>query len=1498
MADFIPNQHPIVVLDNGELKFSKISTILEDSIILDPTGDLVSVRENDDTTRIKLKGGTLKSLDSYIGNEGFVSASSDYPINNGDMIEFVPVADNTGAVSLSVNGGASLEISNSDGSSLSSGALKAGVTYMIRKGASTYELIGESRLKDIRDSVSNAVAQATSDRSRILALESAQASGVGTPYQLLSDLPASDGSGRTAFVWNDGSNNGYYADVSGGWIRMYETLPADQIERIRNVESVLNQSILSENIPTAYTTIIKSGAKFWDGTQITPGAPTAENSQSSEPGYILETGVDGDGTVIRCISDVSEVAPNLAGQTCLIRFYADTSSAFVSEFDVSNISRININVFQVDGVNQNANPATGETIEQSSANELEFGVTHTFSGNEQQIRVDLSVTSNDPVGSDAYIFVKSSKIIKEKTTPVSELIQNESLRIEQKFRPILEPMKKVSRNFDVTQVALNGATKLSSNGVLIPATQSGSNSKLTIEDKMESGNLSELTGQTVTAFIEFETSDNFLAEMGGGSNDFEITYLDKDNTGGASDPLLNKSVTQVSTNKLELKVDLPIIGNESEIRFDASFKPDAVSTEDRWAKISGLTYILEEAQDIDNYITNLLKSSDDAVFIDDVLDVSEIWSISTNGAKMGTDRLQIDVDAGNTGDGSTLSLRVPLYDIKDGAVLDVITTVEVSSGFELESPLSLQAYVRLTDIDEFRTSGVVSSLDKSGNIITIKSSITREANDNSVEQRLRINGGASRSSNGFMKIKDTCVKLISVPEPYDIDYEAAKYYRSKRLQNALEGDIWKVETVDPFNGGDNLLTMATSLGGGRTPEDKLKYFISPGTHSGIQDNTNHLKPKDWTILSGGGQTRDVLLDFREPDNAPDQSNHHGIFIVNSVEVKDLTIWTKDSRYFLHIDPGAEAQPENIRIENVRGRHFGNTGDNAWQSPSGIGMGTCTGLNIVFFGVDSQAPKQSCGIHDNVDFLQGNSLTFQYCSFSFDNQDGQSLGLPALAQGHDTSNDVLIEHVNFAGIVSLSKTKSLSLKRESYPTNFCPHKVRVAGPALPFTVDQPYKGLVLRSRPVLGSSIKVTGFPLFDNAVPEMGGVGSGAFIVSLFAVEPDGIDDVDASTLALSTVLGDKTSSPETVNIEFEDVSVSLVLDADFSFMTNQQVADWLNTELDSQGAYIAGQREFTIDTPWEGWADIRQPDSEDVDINRDDSVIGIGDLLWRVDGGVRKAKSTDFDKRFFAGVSMTRSIPGERVIYQRKDRISEQSCSRLVSRPSFGDLYTWGDDGSMMLTDDRNKAVLECIRTHSSVVGSSILRFVESLPDISAVTRISSKGYAYAEDWDNGEENGWTAVRASLQVSQDGLTVTQNDPLNDSMTVRTPEISIDGSKFDTVIVEVTIHDTASDFSDDRFVMFWASDNFGFSESRKGILRTPAAENIGQRQYLSFDAGGSPLGGDIWSSEIITDIRLDLLKGDQSSYTIHSFSVVSSDIVVVPGALRSIEGRLAALESS
>lgn len=184
------------------------------------------------------------------------------------------------------------------------------------------------------------------------------------------------------------------------------------------------------------------------------------------------------------------------------------------------------------------------------------------------------------------------------------------------------------------------------------------------------------------------------------------------------------------------------------------------------------------------------------------------------------------------------------------------------------------------------------------------------------------------------------------------------------------------------------------------------------------------------------------------------------------------------------------------------------------------------------------------------------------------------------------------------------------------------------------------------------------------------------------------------------------------------------------------------------------------------------------------------------------------------------------------------------------------------------------------------------------ATLRIAREGYAYAEDWAAGDANGWVATRAALTFDGDGMTVTQNNQSVDTMRIDKGGLAIDGSRFDMAIVEVTIHDTASDFSDDRGVLFWASDTLGFSESRKGGLRFPVDQTLGKRQFLVYDMAGSALGGSQWVNETITDIRLDVVAGDGASYTLHSIQIVSSDHVAIPGVAADIEARLAALESA
>lgn len=294
--------------------------------------------------------------------------------------------------------------------------------------------IAEATLAQEKAKVETLETKIADAEQRLDGLDNTVATGVIT-YDTVADLPATDGSGRTAYVENDG----YYADkpAPDGWTKVFGTLPADFEPRVTSVEQkvaevsdVVSKALLRSVSDYALTTRVYGGAVFWDGVN------SGGNLTSATGGFLLPAGEQStDGQFVTgythewLISE--EFAQKHENEEVAFGFLLKVVPDINAKATQDNILRLRGAFHRITDRSGNNTTLSGNASSEDyySADEIEPGVLdvrvkRTVQITDARLRLDYGFSSHAPFADDIGCVYLSSYVITEETDTVATQVAN------------------------------------------------------------------------------------------------------------------------------------------------------------------------------------------------------------------------------------------------------------------------------------------------------------------------------------------------------------------------------------------------------------------------------------------------------------------------------------------------------------------------------------------------------------------------------------------------------------------------------------------------------------------------------------------------------------------------------------------------------------------------------------------------------------------------------------------------------------------------------------------------------------------------------------------------------------------------------------------------------------------------------------------------------------------------------------------------------------------
>ena len=829
-------------------------------------------------------------------------------------------------------------------------------------------------------------------------------------------------------------------------------------------------------------------------------------------------------------------------------------------------------------------------------------------------------------------------------------------------------------------------------------------------------------GETVTLAAEFETTPDFLHRLSGESELGVMTtfgrveHLDGRETriprGARGMP--GETLEQVSPTLMRLTLDVALGGTEDRVRIDLRKMSKLPVSADMGARLDTQYIVTDDVQPVSRIAHSISRPG--RIVLRDLRRSAGFRMISRAGARDFRNGRGMILPAGESSAGAFQATLVPNYSIPPGTRLRATVVYSTTPDIREESLLGARIYIRRRTRAEPGTDGDLRLILDDPQTLRAEIDYTVRRGDSGMEVSLLVNGeSGARTTEGRFEVTGVGLEVLSAPGGHTADGILNDYRHAAEADSANRRHFAERVEVAPRSGADESAALAAALarhGGGASVVDPVGYRLHPGEYARETAVGVELKPTDWTTLYSDRPAREVQFDFTFPDGTPRQEDLHGFFIVDSVELRDLSITARNSRYGIHWEAGGLSVGKVQTLSNLRVRHLGADG---WGSPAAVGAGLHSDQRAVVENLDLQSTTQAIGLHDNRGFDAPAQVHVRGGYFVAEDKDATSIGL--VSQGSGVISRVRLDHCALGSLLRLKQAINLSSDLGNYLGDPCGYHVERAGPPVAWRSEALYDVLALRSRDVEGSSVRVGGSAapvLFGPAVPIAGGLGYPGRIHSHYAVALSVKDIGDYHPdPTLAARLGDCREEPLELLVEFEDgVHALLDLTEDYRGRSNAEIVDGLNRALGRTLERSGGraERRFSIERPWTDRARVDQPDGERVSINRAGRVLLHGQALVYVNGGVDLAQA-ESEPRHFAGIAMRTSVPRERMVAQVGGEIAQAHLHLTFSNPharlAFGDRLGFGPDGTLVPVSDPDRALLSVARQVEGLPGDNILRFL-----------------------------------------------------------------------------------------------------------------------------------------------------------------------------------------------
>ncbi len=448
------------------------------------------------------------------------------------------------------------------------------------------------------------------------------------------------------------------------------------------------------------------------------------------------------------------------------------------------------------------------------------------------------------------------------------------------------------------------------------------------------------------------------------------------------------------------------------------------------------------------------------------------------------------------------------------------------------------------------------------------------------------------TSAGIINLRSLRAGYQNSADPLDSASTAALALREGL---AYRGVFYTKTIVVATDGTGDYATLKLALaaiGPGESAVRRTKIEVREGVYTDI----DHLLPPNVDVI-GIGRREYIRFDAALAASwAPADIQNHQTFFVNATnKLANLTITCRNMRYPVHSDSSASSYMAVQEVLNCHIEHYGNQDAVAYQTslgangnPSAVwasgaawGMGMHSAMRFHARDCIFKSLTVPFFFHTNGDFEREVDVVLEgsRCIQVGEN----NIGIAFQPMGSGRRDRVLLRNPDVQGpmqlVAAVPGVPWLSTSMANQPGNPWEITVRVEGPnPPPWIATTSNAVLALRSPAGASSSVAVSGAAaaiLFGRS-PDVrgGGLGLGAVMYSQHAIA-----NGTANPVSLAARLGNRSGSGAGLSIVVTldgSITRTTTLSANYSAMTNDQVAAALNTALNMPAGYA-----FSVEQPY-----------------------------------------------------------------------------------------------------------------------------------------------------------------------------------------------------------------------------------------------------------------------------------------------------------------------------
>jgi hypothetical protein len=667
------------------------------------------------------------------------------------------------------------------------------------------------------------------------------------------------------------------------------------------------------------------------------------------------------------------------------------------------------------------------------------------------------------------------------------------------------------------------------------------------------------------------------------------------------------------------------------------------------------------------------------------------YSLGTlNGAVPGRDHKSITIPAGVTGQNTQLAIRIPILAQDEGTHIIYRPSFLALPGLTGETPISLTPIV--TSRDGTTTPHIASLTADGPEIWRGAYEHTVAAADEYIDFVLTIGAGVARTSEGYIFVSGIDA---------DVVLGAAGTINSQAIQEReafaaiqRERRVARNERFVISDGGGDYVALSpalTAIGQGAGPDQPVRIVAFPGTYPEL-----NVRPHDFAELCGRGPKHEIVLDGQSGVGVPGIADRQPMLINASAGVRGITVLGANNWHAMHVESG------NIRRHHVQ--RFSdlsviNYGTEPGGSASAFGVGLHQGNRQKYQRIEAisrfATGGDAFGFHNNADWEYPAEIEVIDFDASAPDADGFAITLTSMGAGLMSSASFRNGIID--GGVKVDCGTWLSANRATH-RGYRYEWNAVFENCSPFDwiSSSPVDVLELRSVAGAASLVRVgdEARPYLFGPIPysRLGGVGFAARAYSQFAISLSADDGGGMPAVGLGARLGNLAAAPKHLSITFDgNAAIIILLDQDYSAMTNAAVVANLNAKLSAaMGGNTGGRSFFVTSAPYANRGPIYQYSREARAKNSDVTAILKGDALAWDGRFVRRMTAGDSVDQF-AGIALDDAMPGWPVRFQRTGRINEVHLS-FFGVPAIGARDTFEVSGTAgLLVEGATRPIMRC---------------------------------------------------------------------------------------------------------------------------------------------------------------------------------------------------------------